>query len=185
MLVGVFADTHDHLDNIRRVVRLFNEAQVELILFAGDLVSTFAVPPLRQLNAPVWGCFGDNEGNKPGLLAGFSIIGILKEAPAEFTLPDGTRVVVVHMQRDLRGYTGEFDAAIMGHTHKPSVKRDEAERLWINPGESSGWTYGNPTVALWETTTGEVDIVPLSEDVDVGQWHLERRELTKRGTNSE
>ena len=73
----------------------------------------------------------------------------------------------------------------MGHTHKPSVKRDEAERLWINPGESSGWTYGNPTVALWETTTGEVDIVPLSEDVDVGQWHLERRELTKRGTNSE
>lgn len=176
MLVGVFADTHDHVDNIRRLVRLFNDSKCELVLFAGDLVSTFAVPPLRKLNAPVWGCFGDNEGNKPGLLAGFSIVGKLQEAPAAYELPDGTRVVIGHMQRQLRGYPAAFDAAIVGHTHKPSVTRDDMGRLWINPGEASGWTYGQPTVALWETVTGEVSIVPIPTDDELSNWNSERRE---------
>ena len=49
MKVGIFADAHDHLDNIRRVVRMFNEHHCACVLFAGDLVSTFAVPPLRKL----------------------------------------------------------------------------------------------------------------------------------------
>ncbi len=179
MLVGVFADTHDHLDNIRRLVQMFNAAHCELVLFAGDLVSTFAVPPLRQLQCPVWGCFGDNEGNKPGLLAGFSIVGKLLEAPAAFTLPDGTRTVVVHMERQLRGYAEPFDVAIVGHTHKPLVQRDEAGRLWINPGEASGWTYGRPTVAFWDTATGQVDIRSISIDAVLPTWDAERRSQSK------
>ena len=68
MLVGIFADTHDHLANIRRAVERFNQAGCEVVLFAGDLVSTFAVPPLRRLQCPFVGCFGDNEGNKICLL---------------------------------------------------------------------------------------------------------------------
>ena len=67
MLIGIFADTHDHLANIRLAVERFNAAKCELVLFAGDLVSTFAVPPLRRLNCPFVGCFGDNEGNKVDL----------------------------------------------------------------------------------------------------------------------
>lgn len=184
MLVGIFSDTHDHLDNIRRLVRLFNEAGCELVLFSGDLVSTFAVPPLRQLNCPIWGCYGDNEGNKPGLQAGFKIIGQLQEAPAGYVLPDGTRVVIAHMARQLQGYSEPFDAAIVGHTHKPSVKRDDAGRLWINAGEASGWTYGNPTVALWETQTGEVSIVPISSDKQLPSWTAERSQLV-RGSGEE
>ena len=90
-------------------------------------------------------------------------------------LPDGTRVVVVHMERQLRGYAEPFDTAIVGHTHKPMVRADDAGRLWINPGESSGWTYGKPTVALWETSTRAVEIVSLSETPLTGDWNSERR----------
>ena len=64
MRIGVFADTHDHLDNIRRAVEYFNRAECEYVIFAGDFVSTIAVPPLRNLTCPLVGCFGDNEGNK-------------------------------------------------------------------------------------------------------------------------
>lgn len=175
MLVGVFADSHDHLDNLRRIVDLFNEARCDVVLFAGDLVSTFAVPPLRKLNCPILGCFGDNEGNKPGLLAGFKIIGQLREAPAAYTLDDGTRVVIVHMQRQLRGYADPFDAAIMGHTHKPSVHRDDEGRLWINPGETSGWTYGKPSVALWNTESGHVEHRRIPTEIPISTWDAERR----------
>lgn len=161
MRIGIFADTHDHLDNIRRAVALFNEEECELVVFAGDLVSTFSVPPLRKLRCRMVGCFGDNEGNKVGLHAGMSIVGELGEPPLGIRAPDGTRFLVAHMQRQLRGVDEDFDVAVFGHTHKPSIRRDEQGRLLINPGETSGWTFGNPTVVILETATQDARIVPL------------------------
>ncbi|MCA9053349.1 MAG: YfcE family phosphodiesterase [Planctomycetaceae bacterium] len=166
MLLGLFADVHDHLDNLRRVVELFNAQEVETVLFAGDLVSTFAVPPLRKLKCPFVGCYGDNEGNKPGLQAGFGIIGKLAEAPVRWTSPDGVRFVLVHMERQLRELPAgvEFDVAVVGHTHKPRIERDEQGRMFLNPGEVSGWTFRRPTVMLFDTATCAARIVPLSSD---------------------
>src|SRR5689334_17688987 len=168
MLVGLFADTHDHLANIRLAVERFNEAGCELVLFAGDLVSTFAVPPLRKLKCPFVGCFGDNEGNKVGLRAGFAMVGQIGEPPVRYTAADGTRFILCHMQRQLRGEADDWDIALFGHTHKPRVTRDDRGRLLINPGETSGWTFGRPTIALLETTTREVQIIDLASPANEG-----------------
>lgn len=170
MIVGLFADSHDHLDNIRRAVRMFNERACECVVFAGDLVSTFAVPPLRELTCPLLGCFGDNEGNKIGLAAGMRIVGTLKEAPALYELADGTRIVVAHMERQLRGFAVPFDVAVYGHTHRPGIRRDEEGRLWINPGETSGWTFGAPTVAVLDTMSREVQIIPIETRTPLESW---------------
>ena len=161
MLIGIFADSHDHLDNIRRAVKVFNDSGCELVVFAGDLVSSFAVPPLRELKCRVIACYGDNEGNKTGVAAGMKIIGVMGEPPFGFQTPDGRRILLTHMDRALRDLDGEFDAAIYAHTHKPNITRDEQMRLFINPGETSGWSYGKPTVALLETRTMEAQIVSL------------------------
>lgn len=166
MIIGIFADTHDHLDNIRRAVNLFNKARCELVLFAGDLVSSFAVPPLRQLKCQLIGCFGDNEGNKTGVLAGMKIVGTMGEPPFGFKTSDGRKILLTHMDRSLRGLDGEFDAAIYAHTHKPSITRDEQGRLFINPGETSGWSHGKPSVALLDTNTMEARIVFLDSDAE-------------------
>jgi putative phosphoesterase len=163
MLIGIFADSHDHLENIRRAVRVFNLAGCELVVFAGDLVSSFAVPPLRALNCPVIACFGDNEGNKTGVAAGMKIIGTLGEPPFGFKTRDGRRILLTHMDRSLRGMDGDFEVAIYAHTHKPSITHDEQGRLFINPGETSGWSYGKPSVALLETTKLDARIVPLDD----------------------
>ncbi|MBM98997.1 MAG: hypothetical protein CMJ77_07705 [Planctomycetaceae bacterium] len=42
MKFGIFADTHDHLANIRLAVDRFNDARCDYVIFAGDLVPTFA-----------------------------------------------------------------------------------------------------------------------------------------------
>lgn len=180
MRVGIFADTHDHLDNIRRVVRMFNDLEVDCILFAGDLVSTFAVPPLRQLNAKIYGCFGDNEGNKIGLHGGFRVLGEIREAPAFYTLSDGTRVVIAHLQSQLSGVTDDFDLAVYGHTHRPSVHLDESGRLYINPGETSGWTFNQPTIALLETDSMEVSILDIDTSQPIPSWAQDRRQRASR-----
>lgn len=161
MRVGIFDDTHDHLEHLRLAVAQFNEAECEVVLFAGDLVSTFAVPPLRRLKCPFVGCFGDNDGNKVGLLAGFSFVGQIGEPPVRFTADDGTRFIVCHMQRQLWGLPDIWDIAVFGHTHKPRIQTDGAGRLLINPGETSGWTFGRPTVVLLDTATRETEVVDL------------------------
>jgi putative phosphoesterase len=168
MLLGIFADVHDHLNHLRLAIERFNAAACEAVLFAGDLVSTFSVPPLRQLRCPFVGCYGDNEGNKPGLQAGMSIIGRLEEAPVLWTSPDGLRFVLVHMERQLRLLPpdAEFDVAVCGHTHRPSIRRDEAGRLYLNPGEVSGWTFHHPTVMLFDTRTRKATVLPLLEAGD-------------------
>ncbi len=162
MLIGIFADSHDHLDHIHRAVEVFNQAGCELVVFAGDLVSSFAVPPLRKLNCKVIACYGDNEGNKIGVAAGMKIIGTMGEPPFSFKTADGRRILLTHMDRTLRELDGEFDVAIYAHTHKPSITHDAHGRLFINPGETSGWSYGHPSVALLDTTTLQARIVELA-----------------------
>ncbi|MFT7643453.1 MAG: putative phosphoesterase [Pirellulaceae bacterium] len=166
MRIGIFADTHDHMDNIRLAVEYFNRAECEYVLFAGDLVSTFVIPPLRKLNCPMIACFGDNEGNKPGIYAGFSIIGTIAEAPLCIRLPDGTRILMSHMRQQMQGMHGEYDLLIFGHTHKPVVKLEESGRMQVNPGETSGWTYGRSTIAMLETESMSAEIIDLVKPHD-------------------
>lgn len=152
MRIGVFADTHDHLDNTRHVVALFNREGCELAVFAGDFVSTFVTPPLRRLRCPLIACFGDNDGNKGGLQNGVSLIGRIADGPLGFTTSDGTRILLTHMLRDLRGYGENADVVIYAHTHRADIRHvSDRNQLFINPGEVSGWSYRRPTAAILET----------------------------------
>lgn len=166
MRIGIFADIHDHLDNARAAVAEFNARECELVVFAGDFVSTFVVPVLRGLQCKLIGCFGDNEGNKPGLLGGLRIVGTVGEPPLGFRAADGTRILVTH-QFELFGRVGEqpdidgADVVVYGHTHKPSVEHDDAGRLLVNPGETSGWTYRRPSIAVLETKPLGAEIIWL------------------------
>lgn len=168
MRIGVFADTHDHLDNIRRVVEICNAARFDLVLFAGDLVSTFAIPPLRRLQMPLIGCFGDNEGNKVGVSGGMQVVGTIGEPPLGIPLPDGTRVLLTHQKELLRRDVRGADVIIFAHTHRPLIRHDDAGRLYLNPGEVSGWTYGRPTMAWFDSGTRRAEMIDLWKPEAVG-----------------
>ncbi|MBS0208308.1 MAG: metallophosphoesterase [Planctomycetes bacterium] len=161
MQIGIFADIHDHLDNARAAVDEFNRRGCGLVIFAGDFVSTFTIPVLRGLNCPLLGCFGDNEGNKLGLTGGLRIVGQVGEPPLGFRTAEGLKFLVTHQYELLRGDLDGANVVVFGHTHKPSVVRDGDDRLLINPGETSGWTYRRPTVAVLDTATMSVEIVEL------------------------
>lgn len=161
MRIGVFADSHDHLDHLRAAVDVFNREACEHVVFAGDLVSSFAVPPLRQLKCPVTACFGDNEGNRIGVSGGFRILGIIGEPPFVWCAPDGTRLLITHMLSHVKHLDGEFDVCLYAHTHKPELWHDARGRLFVNPGETSGWSFGKPSVAILETNPLSARFVSL------------------------
>lgn len=163
MRIGIFADSHDHLDHIRAAVEVFNREACELVVFAGDLVSSFAVPPLRSLNCPVLACFGDNEGNKLGVKAGFKILGEIGDPPFCCRTADGTRLLITHMLSHVKSMSEcEFDVCLYAHTHKPELWHDEQGRLFVNPGETSGWSFGKPSVAVLETQPLSARFVSLN-----------------------
>ena len=166
MRVGIFADTHDHLDNIRLAVAEFNRRECEVVLFAGDLVSTFAIPPLRKLNCPMIASFGDNEGNKVGIRGGMQIIGEIGDPPFCSRLSDGTRVLITHQRELIREPVGGVSVIIYAHTHKPRIHHDKAGCLWINPGETSGWTYRKPSIAILDTESMDAEVVWLKDVAD-------------------
>lgn len=162
MRIGVFADSHDHIGNLRLVVEEFNRRQCDLVLFAGDLVSPIAIPPLRKLNCPMISCFGDNEGNRPGVEAGMKIIGPISDGPVPITTADGTRIVMTHILKDVP--TMECDAVIYAHTHKPKIHTSESGILCVNPGELAGWVSGQATYVIMETQPLSAEVFALNSE---------------------
>ncbi len=163
MRIGVFADSHDHVDNVRHAVDEFNRRQCELVIFAGDLVSTLVVPALRSLKCRIVACFGDNEGNKVGLRSGFRILGTLADPPFGFRAADGTRIVITHQFQLLKNDFAGCDLVVYAHTHRPNISQVEGGPLLVNPGETSGWTYRQPSIAVVETSPLSAQIVRLPD----------------------
>lgn len=163
MKIGVFADAHDHVDNVRRSIVVFNEQKCDLVLFAGDFVSPLVIPPLRKLACPLIACFGDNDGNRIGIAGGMRIVGTLAESPVGLRLADGTRILLAHQLESLRGQLDGADIAIWAHTHKPSIAHDAAGRLLLNPGETAGWVFRKPTIAIVDSQSRQAEIIALPE----------------------
>lgn len=163
MRVGIFADAHDHIDNVRRAVVAFNQLQCDLVLFAGDFVSPLVVPPLRKLTCPVIACYGDNDGNIVGIQGGMRIVGTLGYPPFGVQLTDGTKILLGHDVTSLRPHLEGVDVVVFAHSHKPSLVKDARGRLFINPGETSGWVFRKPTIAYFDSDVREGTIVPLPE----------------------
>jgi uncharacterized protein len=163
MRIGIFSDSHDHVDNVRHAVAEFNRQECNLVVFAGDFVSPIVVPPLRKLSCPVLACFGDNDGNQLGLQGGMRIVGPVAYPPFGFQTADGLRILVCHIADQVRDMIQGVQVVICGHTHRPSIRNDERGVLLVNPGETSGWTFRKPTIAILETRPLSARIVALPE----------------------
>ncbi len=91
------------------------------------------------------------------------IIGEIAEPPCGLETPDGVKILLTHEMESVRGLIEGADVIIAAHSHKPAIDRDAQGRLFINPGETSGWTYRKPMIALLDTNPLNARLVPLPE----------------------
>ncbi|MFH1578219.1 MAG: metallophosphoesterase [Candidatus Omnitrophota bacterium] len=149
MKIGIFADTHDNLPKIEKAVTFFNKKKVDLVLHAGDFIAPFAAAKLNRLLCDFQGVFGNNDGERKGLIRVSQ--GKIQEGPLRITL-DNRRIVLVH---DINSVNPEAEAAeliIFGHSHKPEIIRKDSFLL-VNPGECAGWTSDRSSVAIVDLDT--------------------------------
>jgi putative phosphoesterase len=164
MLVGILSDTHDRLPLVGEAVKRLNEEKVGLVLHAGDYIAPFVIPLFKSLKAPLIGVFGNNDGEKTLLRKRFIDMGLqLRERFAEVKA-DGLKIALLHGEEEelLQSLinTESYDIIIHGHTHEAKTYR-RGKTVVINPGEACGYLTGKPTIAILDTQTLDVKIIPL------------------------
>lgn len=159
MLIGIISDTHDHIDNLKKAVDIFNANNVEHIIHAGDFTSPFTWRVLKSFNGGFTGIFGNNDGEK--ILLNKLYSERIYAQPHKFVLKS-KKIVVMHEPDVVEALadSGHFDLIVFGHTHEPVVSYHK-NTLIVNPGEVCGWLHGKPTVATVDLKTMTAEIIEL------------------------
>ncbi|MGF7117025.1 metallophosphoesterase [Methanobacterium oryzae] len=142
------SDSHDNLNAIKEAVEFFNNAKVDLVIHAGDLISPFTAKEFKKLKCEFRAVFGNNDGEKDGLRYFYkdmcfpdSLIE-LEVQNRKIAVNHGTNETII----DALVKSGKYDIVVRGHTHKLEIK--EGKCMMINPGETCGYLSGKKTVVL-------------------------------------
>ncbi len=161
MRVAVLSDTHDHLEHLRRALRLVQGCEV--LLFCGDLCAPFTLREMAAAFAgPVHTVLGNNDGDVLFMTRIAQQAGnvTLHGEYAELEVA-GRRIAMVHYPRLAEGLAalGDYDLVCYGHDHQARVE-EVGTTLLLNPGEVMGWK-GRSSCAVYDTATGKAEIVDL------------------------
>ena len=161
MKLGIIADTHDNLPNIRKAVQVFNKERIDLLLHAGDFVSPFTARELKNIQCPMIGVFGNNDGDRLFLLQQLKKIGQIYPEPYQDTIQK-RKIIMFHKNDVIESLAKSqlFDVVIYGHNHQYEINKI-GKTLIINPGECGGWLTGKSTIAILELADLSVDIIHL------------------------
>ncbi len=158
MRIGVVSDTHNNLKSARRIVELFNEAGVSRVVHTGDITQAKTLEVFAQLDAPLYGVFGNNDQERESLDAAIDRFGFeFREPPFELVWHQ-RRIIVVHDPLEFDGtLTGAHELALHGHTHFYRYERLDGQ-TFFNPGECAGHMQGFNAI-------GVVDLADLSTEL--------------------
>ena len=159
MRIGVVSDTHNNLANVRRIVELFNAANVERVIHTGDITQAKTLDLFAHLRAPLYGVFGNNDVERDALDAAVARHRFTFAEPPFRLAWHERSIVVVHDPRELeRVHVPDFALALHGHTHH---YRHEIERgaVVFNPGESAGHMEGHNAIGVVDLATLSVDLL--------------------------
>lgn len=170
MKIAVISDSHDHKNNILKVISIINERNVDALIHCGDYVAPFVRKWFNELKEHIktnfFGVFGNNDGEILFLKENLGQICKFPQNGNELILELGSkRIFVSHMPREQTiealGNSGNFDIILTGHTHILSNKKLDNGTLVINPGEVCGYLTGKATFAIIDTEKMESEIIYL------------------------
>ncbi len=162
MKVAILSDIHD---NIWKLETLLVGLEADVLLFCGDFCAPFTLAQIAEgFAGPVHVVFGNNDGDQLFLARVASRFPHVKLHGDFFELTlDGRTMAVTHYPEIglalARG--GVHDLVCHGHSHERIVEQ-AGRTLRVNPGEVMG-RFGLSTYALYDTTTGQAEIVSVTE----------------------
>ena len=165
MRIGLLSDTHDRVPAVAELLRRFKEGGVDLVMHAGDHCAPFSMLPFRDLDLPLLGVFGRNDGDRDGLVAMAATLpagGELFESPHSHDV-GGHGVLLVHDLAEANPRSLESHQVIVYGCSHHAEMRERGGTLLVNPGEACGWLHGVPTGAILDLTARRVEFLKLEE----------------------
>lgn len=161
MKIGIISDSHDHIENIMKSIKIFKERKVDFILHLGDYVNPASVLAFKDVK--LIGIFGNNDGDKFRLINSFNeVVGKIKGDFHEFE-KDGLKFACYHgTEPQLKNSLiecGKYHVVLYGHTHECDNRR-VGKTLVLNPGTAHGFGH-KATIMIFDTATKEVEFINL------------------------
>ena len=156
MKVAIFSDTHDNVENVKKLIEKLNEEEIGCAFHCGDIVSPFTLKMFKKLKAKVYVVFGNNDGDKVNLLKSkpknVEIFNLFGETEIE-----NKKIAFTHYDffALALAFTKKYDYVFFGHTHK-KTKMKIGKTLLINPGEILGY-FSQPSYAILNLKNGKVE----------------------------
>ncbi len=164
MKIGVFSDSHDHIENIRKAIDIFLKENVQKIIHCGDLISPFiknAMNALNGTNIEAIGVFGNNDGEREGWPKLFGNAIIIKGDFHE-VIWNEKKIAIYHgtNQKILDNLikSQQYHLVCSGHTHHIKIEK-YGNTILLNPGEVCGYITNRATCAI-------VDLSPKNLTID-------------------
>jgi len=169
-LIGVVSDTHDNLEAARQAARRLVREGATIVLHLGDVIAPFTLKPFREEGVErLIAVYGNNCGEKLGLLRVARQLGYEIHEPPHLLEVDGKRILMLHgygpaektlMIVEALAASNRFHAVLYGHTHRAD-NRFIGGTLLLNPGEACGYLTGKKTIALLDTEKMKAEIIEL------------------------
>ena len=150
MILGVVSDTHNRIDNVEKIIDIFNSNKVEKAIHTGDITQPRTLVRFKRLNCPLLGVYGNNDQEEQGLVEiaeenGFKF----QEPPFSFEI-ENKKIAIFHEPDEIENFikkTPSIDLIIHGHTHRFRNETVGGVKI-INPGECAGIIKGKNSVGL-------------------------------------
>jgi len=158
MLIGVVSDTHNNLKNIDRIISLFNDEGVSLVIHTGDVTNANSLNKFSKLKGKLIGVYGNNDRNEIGLEKVANNNNFLFQEPPNLITLYERKIAIFHepdLIEEFLSSRENIDVVIHGHTHR---YRHEIKNniLYFNPGESAGMREGKNAIGLINLQSLEV-----------------------------
>lgn len=160
MKIGIISDTHDRIQETKKVMEKITEKGCKTLIHCGDFCAPFIVEELANFKGKVHCCFGNTDdrffSTKIAIENGIDLQGDIGEIEI-----DNKKIAFVHFPQIAEAFvlTKKYDIVFHGHTHES--RKEKINNTWlVNPGEIMGYK-GPPTYAIYDTKTNEVEIIPL------------------------
>ena len=159
MKIGVVSDTHNNLQNVQRIVELFNAAQVDRVIHTGDITQAKTLDVFAQLTMPLYGVFGNNDQERDSLHDAVTRHGFTFQDPPLVLEWQERSIMVVHDPLEFeRHLTEHHDLALHGHTHLYRFEK-RPEQVMFNPGECAGHMAGFNAIGVLDLADLSVEIL--------------------------
>ena len=157
MRIGIVSDTHNNIKNVKKVIELFNISRVEKVIHTGDITQPKVLTQFKDLQAPLYGVFGNNDQERAGLEQEIEARGFYFQDPPLLLNWKERDIIVVHDPLEFEGHLRGQDLAIHGHTHRYRKEQIDGT-LFFNPGESAGMMEGRNAIGIVDLKTMSAEI---------------------------